>query len=818
MRTRIAFGAGFALAAAFVFVFLQFRAEAIAQQAEATVQEVGAVSQLNEATAQQDGTIAQQAPSSEPLPVSADSTDPFAPTSPFSDSVEETSASYDLFESDAEPSELSPPVPESDDGDRKSSKRRKTNNSELDPFGSYEESQAEAVEEFGFDTGSDGFAGGSFDAESTKQPPLRIIRFRNVRANDIRSIIRGLFSEEADKQRWFLATEDQSNSLICKVPTDKFEQIKRLSEGLDRLAATGVDVGKKTQSWPIPHVLNDEPIGDPGSNSSQWTIRIVRLRFVRANDFNSIARDLALRQNRNSKLQLDFEPTTNTVVMRGPLAEINQVEQLAQQLDQPAAGAGTSAETEAMYGATPTRSSEFLDFNRDSQWETLQPPADKARQLREQVALIDQESVQMSNEVRLMQKHYSSQHPKFKSARKNLLTLLEEAFEKRLQLQGIEVALLSSRLREIESRVQQRAQLRQQIIDRRLHELLGEKDDLSWDVVRTAPVAPSRSLDDLLPPPDYSPDDSTDGTTELVQKTPYGDDELTQLIPETNETTTVPTAVDPGLPQQPETANPLLDEPAPGFIAQPEPATATGVVDRILPGELLENPQAQNPLTSPSRNESTKWQRDLIVAENTVATATVKVAQIKKRLSRMKGSDQEEDLEYELRLAELALDQARKLLEQKHRWIVAQRNSHAVNIRYLEKSLELAKTEYEVMAETFKKVTGTVPTSELRRQELEIQKAELRLEQAEADLDVFEVENRKSRTSVISQPTRQVPTLGVPAAKNKPALPETRLDSGNGMSRDSVNKVPSIEPGVPLPEANVPLPSSPDEALPGPST
>jgi len=234
-------------------------------------------------------------------------------------------------------------------------------------------------------------------------------------------------------------------------------------------------------------------------------------------------------------------------------------------------------------------------------------------------------------------------------------------------------------------------------------------------------------------------------------------------------------------------------------------------------------------LNDPSRNEGVKWQQELIVAEHSVDTASVKVDRVKSRLSRMKGSDQEEDLEYELRLAELALDQARKLLEQKHRWIEAQRNSHVVNIRYVEKSLELAKTEYELMAETLKKVTGSVPTSELRRQELEIQKAELRLEQAESQLDVFEVKNRTSRNSGTTRPTHQVPALGVPAAKNKPALAEPRLDSGNGVSRDSVNKVPSIEPGATLPEANVPLPtlkpstpvetpSSPDKPLPDPST
>ena len=754
------------------------------QQFEEIVQPV-------EATAQQFGVIAQQAEVKEPLQGSADSTVLFAASSQFSDPGEGTPASSDPFASDTKSSEFSQPIPVND------AERRKADDGGFDPLSSSESSRSESVDGFDSGSGNDGVEGERFRSEPT-QPPLRIIRFRNVRANDVRSVVLGIFNEEADKQRWFLTTENQSNSLICKVPADKFEQIKRLAEGLDGLAATGVDVGKKTQSWPIPHVFNDGPDGGEETDSHQWQIRIVRLQFVRANDFASIARDLARRQNANSQLQLDSEPTTNSVVMRGPLAEINQVEQLAQQLDQSSAGAVASADAVSPFASPQASTSEVFDFA----WKALQPPTDQARQLREQVRRIDERSVALAREVRDLQKNHSSQHPSLKAVRGDLLTLLEEAFEKRLQLQGIEVALLNNRLREIESRVQQRAQLRQQIIDRRLHELLGENDDLSWEVVQTGPVLPSGSPIDVLHPPGSSPDNSRAKSVDFVKNSPYRDDTSVPPTPYTGEITNVPTGIEAKLPQQRKTVSLLGDAPATHFPAQPEPAAAFGVVDRVLPGELLENPQAQNPLTFPSRNEGATWQQELIVAENTVETAGVKVDQVKSRLSKIKNPDQAEHLEYELQLAELALDQARKLLDQKHRWIEAQRNSLRVNIQYLEKSLEAAKAEYEIMIQANKKVPGTVPEVELRRTSLEIEKAELRLKQAVADLAVFEVENRTSRTSGATRPTNQTPTWG-PAAKNKPAVAEPRFNSGIDIIDGPINE------GVPIKKE----PSSPDSEV-----
>lgn len=375
---------------------------------------------------------------------------------------------------------------------------------------------------------------------------------------------------------------------------------------------------------------------------------------------------------------------------------------------------------------------------------------------------------------------------------------MEEAFEKRLQLQGIEVALLSSRLRGIESRVQQRAKLRQQIINRRLHELLGEKDDLSWDVVRTPAVLPPGSPGDLTHLQAYSPDDNS---FDVVEQSPQRDDVFALPSPEADEVTDVLNGV---APRQPETVTLPNDEPASDFLPQPGIEANVTVIDDVIPRQPLENPQAQNPLTFPSKNEGAMWQQELIIAENDVEISSLKVERIQSRLAKVKSPDQVEALDYELLLAKLSLDQARKLLAQKNRWIEAQRNSLRVNIKLLEKNLEVVETEYLLIVAANKKVPGSVSESEVMRHILETDKAELRLQQAVADLKVFEVENQSSQKSeIVPLTTRKTPTT------NKSVFPELEPDSKFRKSprpTDSVfpaepeSKVPANEPeSTPLP-------------------
>ena len=524
MRIRIAIGVVFGLAAAFAFVFLQFRAEAMAQQT-AVVEDVA--QQVSPEVVPADsispfGSSQISSNSDAELPTLSE---PAGTTSVFAEDVNagtDAPATSDPFGDDTPPTHSASGIevvePEGADYDPFSS-----TGAELpsEPF--------DTVDAFAsdFESGSDEFS------SPMKEQPLRIIRLRTVRAVEVRAIIENLFHENVEKQRWFLSTENQSNSLIFKGPASEFDQFKKLASELDRMAETPVNPRKKTVSWPIAHAFDDSPETASKATVAHWPIRIIRLRHLNAEDFTGIARELAESQNSETKLRIFLESATNSVVVRGPTAETRQVEQLAQQLDQPAAGAGGGEFMDSTFDSS--EDSENLDVfitNEDSGWQEFDGPTVQPQRMREYVAHHDQQSVALASEIRSLRRKYSSNHPKLAEARQKLEDVLEASFKLRLQLQGLEVAAIKSKLADIESRVQRRSQLRQQIITRRLHELLGEKDDLSWEVARTGPALPSRSLDDLLPSSidTFDPsradfrelvpnDDAAEG--ELVPPTPY---------------------------------------------------------------------------------------------------------------------------------------------------------------------------------------------------------------------------------------------------------------------------------------------------------
>ena len=252
MRIRIAIGVVFGLAAAFAFVFLQFRAEAMAQQVS-VVEEVTQQVSPEEPLANETNPFGSNQVSSDSevqLPAVSDSAGTTAVFAEDEKVVNEEPATSDPFSDDTPPSRSSKPLPpggQSVDSDSES----------YDPFSSAgtkvpsEPSGAADAFASEFESGGDDFG------SSLKEHPLRIIRLRTVRAVSVRAIIENIFQEEANKQRWIIRTEEQSNSLIFKGLADQFEQIKRLVTELDRSAATPVDTQKKTQSWPVPHGFVD---------------------------------------------------------------------------------------------------------------------------------------------------------------------------------------------------------------------------------------------------------------------------------------------------------------------------------------------------------------------------------------------------------------------------------------------------------------------------------------------------------------------------------------------------------------------------------
>ncbi len=65
--------------------------------------------------------------------------------------------------------------------------------------------------------------------------------------------------------------------------------------------------------------------------------------------------------------------------------------------------------------------------------------------------------------------------------RNQLKEALSQIFQKRIAAQRERIAAIRERLEAIESQMDKRSNLEDQIVERRLGELLGEKDELSWD-------------------------------------------------------------------------------------------------------------------------------------------------------------------------------------------------------------------------------------------------------------------------------------------------------------------------------------------------
>ncbi len=765
MRIRIALGATLGLVAAFAFVWLQFRAEAIGQDVSPKDPAADSISPFGSN---------QAFPESETeLPALSE---PAGTTAVFAEDAAnaiEEPATSDPFSDDTPPTQTSKPRSpgvESVDSDSEA----------YDPFSSAgAKLPSEPSDTFDvFDSGSE--PGSAAVGSAMKEQPLRIIRLRAVRALDVRSIFVDIFHEEQGKPRWFLSTESQSNSLIFKGPASYFDQLKKLASELDRLTESPVDRRKVTRSWPVPHAFY---VSD---SSPQQPIQILRLRYLKAGDFVGIAWELAKSQNSQTQLRIAFEHGTNSVVLRGPAAEISQVEQLAQQLDQPPVG--PAAGDLAVLPDRPSEGSSRDPFAFDSKtgWETLQAPTDLAKQLREQVAQLDTRSVDLAREIRTLQKRFAGQHPKLIDARGELESLLEKAFQSRIQIQSIEVSILKDRLQNIESRVQQRAQLRQQIIDRRLHELLGEKDDLSWEVAQAGPVLSASSSEGLpsepliierpIPVDDSAIFDDRSPSRKIALPTSYGN-ENGDSIPR----------VQPEVAKEPVEEFPLDDsgDRVPETASHPEREVTekNDLVESVSPGAILEASKPTEKLTNSSLAESSAWRQELMTAENTVETASLKVEQIRSRLERMRGSALEEDLDYELRLAKLELDQATRLVSQRKLLIEARRKSLEVNIQYLNANLEAAEAEYQQMSDAIEKAPGVVPEVEFWRAELEVRKAGLRLKQAVADLNVFDVESRTLKSFKSERNTRPTQTYN-----DSPPLTEPQNNSRGRTKLESVNE------------------------------
>lgn len=713
MKTRIVFGAVLGLTVVVVFVSLQFRVEAIAQQAPQPRRQ-------------------------------SQSLDPYGSNSVFPE----------------EPMSIGEDSPASDQ-------------STGGTFGTATSSRqaAGSNDEFGFDPGPGISSSNVGNSEpQAQQNKVRIIRLKKVSAVGVANVVRALFRQGNNEPQWFLSTEDVSNSLIFKGSSKVFEQVSQIAGELDRLAVEP-DASGNADSDSVLNVVhvNERAVRNTQDRNTQTEnsqVRIIRLRSIKAAAFLSIVQTLFADGLNDSSLLFELEPGTNSVVMRGSVDELDQVEKLAEQLDTPAASVARSNDNNPALGLPPGTDGfqNELEILSEFEWQTRKTSATQPQQLQEKIAQADKESVRLAGELRRMEQHYGKQHPKLIEARTKLDALLDDSFDLRLQLQEIEIAVIRRRLQQIESRVQQRAQLRQQIIDRRLGELLGEKSDLDWEITQTHQPDPNVEVPIVLPSGNAL---QTGGNFGLPQAGP------------TRLGVFVPTAP----------SNPTV-----------VPATAPNPVPEQT-DERADTARQASPAMSTTNASS---QLELIEAEHAIEVAKLKVQKLDSRLEQLKESSAREDALYDLRLAELELEQSKRLLDQKRRLIDTQRQSLNVNIRYLEKNLEAAKAEYEQMLEVIENLPGTVSATEVRKQALEVQKAELHLQQAISDLAVFDIQNQSSGTSRTTPPP--VPE---PQSEAQPVVPEpaSEIEVDDGPISESV--APEVDRLLPASDQ----PATPSEIL-----
>jgi hypothetical protein len=98
---------------------------------------------------------------------------------------------------------------------------------------------------------------------------------------------------------------------------------------------------------------------------------------------------------------------------------------------------------------------------------------------------LENESRSLANELRSLNESESDRR---ESTRKNLLDVLDKAFELRQQIHAKRAAELKERLAKVEESIEQRNQNKKLIIENRVSELLGEGGVLAWDVPMPTPT------------------------------------------------------------------------------------------------------------------------------------------------------------------------------------------------------------------------------------------------------------------------------------------------------------------------------------------
>lgn len=377
---------------------------------------------------------------------------------------------------------------------------------------------------------------------------------------------------------------------------------------------------------------------------------------------------------KNPNVMLQAEPTSNSLEIRATEEQIVQLEELINRLEDRIA----RAEAERRAREEELMAEDELDFKRyvdvlEAPLNPLSPQIPQPAEGLGRVQQLDEMSRQIASEIREAQRHYGEKHPSINEAREKLLAVLNESFALRQVLQGAEFQRIRNRLVQVETQMKRREEHRDQIVTRRMNELLGASDELSWEGV---PVTP---LGHTIPKSDF----------DLAEA---------QVIEAEDEAARARQMFD-------------LD------VAE---------IEEAAPADSRELPPG--PIEMNIRNSPRKL---LIEARFAVEVAKQELEAAMERFDAGGVS------KAEIAVARLELQRAELSLEATVEDVELARQQLLGRLNYLKKAAQVAEAELEMAEDVSRKSPGAIPVTEMRRLQLSVERSRAEIDLVQTQLGLF---------------------------------------------------------------------------------
>jgi hypothetical protein len=229
-------------------------------------------------------------------------------------------------------------------------------------------------------------------------------------------------------------------------------------------------------------VTRREPDVQPVTSTQ---LQVIRLKHAQAKDTYA-----QLRQLMGGEVQITAEPRTNSILVNATKAQLDEITKFIANIDELSSDAGR-----------PLASAPGLNGQQGAPSGSLNPPAISSGppatkgsasgqftsdgrsgtsiELRKQFEAMDRKTKALARDL----KNSTPDRPVDENEKLQLRTAVADAFATRQKLQREELAELSTRLREMQQSLELRDRVQEQIIDRRVDDLLNR--DLRWDTDST---------------------------------------------------------------------------------------------------------------------------------------------------------------------------------------------------------------------------------------------------------------------------------------------------------------------------------------------